>query len=52
MKKFWKWLLIIIGVLVVVDIGAGMYFFHVAEVRGPKSFISTKTTIKNDPLKK
>lgn len=52
MKKLWKWLLIIIGVLLVIDIGAGMYFFHVAEVRGPKSFISCEKTLKNDPLRK
>jgi fermentation-respiration switch protein FrsA (DUF1100 family) len=51
MKKFWKWLLIVIGVLLVVDIGAGMYFFHVAEIRGEKSFIAKEGKLtKKDPL--
>lgn len=51
MKKFWKWFLIVVGVLLVIDIGAGMYFFHTAEVRDKKSFISNDAKItKNDPL--
>lgn len=52
MKKFWKWLLVVLAVLLVVDLGAGMYFFHVAEVRGTKSFIKNDGKItKNDPLR-
>lgn len=53
MKKFWKWFLIVVGVLLIIDIGAGMYFFHTAEVRDKKSFISNESKItKNDPLLK
>ncbi|KAF0425330.1 alpha/beta fold hydrolase [Pediococcus acidilactici] len=52
MKKFWKWLLVVLAILLVVDVGAGMYFFHVAEVRGTKSFINNDGKItKNDPLR-
>ncbi|AEV95704.1 alpha/beta hydrolase [Pediococcus claussenii] len=53
MKKFLKWLGIIVGVLLVVDIAAGMYFFHVAEVRSPKSFISADAQVsKSNPTYK
>lgn len=53
MKKFVKWFSIVIGTLLILDIGAGMYFFHVAEVRGYKSFLSSSTELsKKDPLYK
>ena len=53
MKKRWKVLLWILGILLVIDLGAGYYFFQVAEVRAPKNFIAKQTALnKKDPLYK
>lgn len=53
LKKFWKWLLVIFAVLVVADIGAASYFYHVAVVPGHKDFLSSSAILKkSDPLYK
>ncbi|KRM12966.1 hypothetical protein FD16_GL001652 [Paucilactobacillus suebicus DSM 5007 = KCTC 3549] len=51
-KKYWYWT---IAILIVAlgggMLGAGLYFYHVAVVPGPKSFLSKKTPLKKtDPL--
>ena len=43
-------LLWIVGVLFILSIGISFYFFHVAQVRGEKSFIDASTQSKDDPL--
>lgn len=50
-KKFWKWFLGIIIVLLVADVGAAAYFYHVAVVPGHKEFLGSSNTLKkSDPL--
>ncbi len=51
LKKFWLTLLALLGVVVIGLFGAGMYFYHVAVVPGPKNFISNQSALKpSDPL--
>lgn len=51
MKKIWLTLLAIIGVVIIGLFGAGMYFYHVAVVPGPKDFLGKTSTLKpSDPL--
>lgn len=45
-KKIIIWLVGIIAIISVALVGSGMYFFHVAEVRAPKTFINNKNTKK------
>ncbi|CAH0419413.1 alpha/beta hydrolase [Periweissella ghanensis] len=40
----------IVAVLAIALLGSGMYFFHVAEVRAPKTFIKANKFKKNDPI--
>lgn len=50
-KKFWITLTSIIGAIVIIFVGAGMYFYHVALVPGHKNFINNSTKVaKSDPL--
>ncbi|GFH40404.1 alpha/beta hydrolase [Lactococcus insecticola] len=50
MKKFVKILIAFLLVLVAATVGASFYFFHVAQVREDKSFISKKPTPKSSPI--
>lgn len=50
MKLLLKLCLFFIVILVVVSIGASFYFFKVAQVRGPKSFINESSTPKSSPI--
>lgn len=43
------WIGGIIAVLAIALIGSGMYFFHVAEVRAPKTFIKSGVIAKSNP---
>lgn len=50
-KKLWIAITSIIAVIVIVFVGAGMYFYHVALVPGHKNFINNNTKVaKSDPL--
>lgn len=48
-KKIWIWVGSIVVVLAIAVFSAGMYFFHVAEVRAPKSFINSDPMAKSNP---
>lgn len=50
--RLWRWLAWICGILLVLWIAAGLYFFKVGMVPGHKSFISSnhQTLKKSDPL--
>lgn len=50
MKILLKAILYVVIVLVIGSVGASFYFFHVAQVRGNKSFINVKGTPKSSPL--
>jgi predicted alpha/beta-fold hydrolase len=50
MKTFYKIIASIIVFLAIASIGASFYFFHVAQVRGDKSFISHAATPKSSPV--
>lgn len=41
---------VLIGLLVCASVGASIYFFQVAQVRGEKSFVSSNDTPKSSPL--
>lgn len=40
----------VLSVIILALFGAGMYFFHVAEVRAPKTFINNQATKPSNPL--
>lgn len=50
--RVWKWLAWICGILLVIWIAAGLYFFKVAMMPGHKSFIKSNSQVlrKSDPL--
>lgn len=51
-RHVWRWVAWICGILFVLWIAAGLYFFHVGMVPGHKSFIksNSQTLRKSDPL--
>lgn len=49
-KTLFKIIAGIVAFLAIVSIGASFYFFHVAQVRGDKSFISHAATPKSSPV--
>lgn len=50
-RHFWRNLVLgIVAVLLVADLGGAAYFFHVAVVRSPKTFIKNRPVRKSDRL--
>lgn len=50
-KKISIWLVAVIAIIVVGMFGTSAYFFHVAQVRAPKTFLKHHKTLSAAPIK-